>query len=269
MKPIEFFDGPLALRMATATTMLEHYSRSGLYQDGDDIFSPTVLDRPYDVINGVALINVRGVLVHERSWWWDEMSYSRIAENVAMAIDDGEVKGLALCINSPGGVVSGCFDFSDALYSMRGTKPIWSLVNEAAYSAAYAIASAADRILVPRTGGVGSVGVITLHVDITKMLEQMGVKVTTIQFGSKKSDSYPTTPLSDEARKDMQSDVDTLGEMFVELVARNRGIDASTVRDTQAGCFFGEAGVSVGFADAVMPYSEALAEFITFVNKEN
>jgi ClpP class serine protease len=106
------------------------------------------------------------------------------------------------------------------------------------------------------------VGVLTMHVDITEMLAQAGVKVTTIQYGDRKSDSYPTTPLSDEARDAMQADVDTLGEMFVALAARNRGMKKGAVRATEAGCFLGAAALAVGFADDIASADSALLDFI-------
>ncbi|TOL42864.1 serine peptidase, partial [Vibrio parahaemolyticus] len=71
--------------------------------------------------------------------------------------------GICLDIDSPGGEVAGCFDLVDLIYELRGKKPIYAILSENAYSAAYAIASAADKIYVPRTGGVGSVGVIVIH----------------------------------------------------------------------------------------------------------
>lgn len=276
MKTIpEILSSPLALLPSAATAMLEAYRVSTLHVSHSaspparaDFGTATGSEmKPYEVVCGIAIIPICGVLTHEESFWWDEVSYSCIASKVAAAITDTEVLGILMHVNSPGGVVSGCFDLADALYGMRGSKPMWAVVDESAYSAAYALASAADRIILPRTGGVGSVGVITMHIDITKMLEDFGVKVTTIQFGDRKSDSYPTTPLSDAARKLMQRDIDVLGEMFVDLVARNRGMSASDVRDTQAGCFLGEEGVKTGFADAVMPVEEAIMEFISTVNK--
>lgn len=253
----EFFDRPLALRPATAFALLKDAGSFTLAATS----SPT--RTPYDIVSGVAVIPVCGVLVHERSWWsWDETVYSDIGSMIAMAMVDDQVKGVALEINSPGGTVSGCFDLCDAIYQMRDLKPIWAFINESGYSAAYAIASCAERIILPRTGGVGSVGVITMHIDITKMLDEAGIKVTTVQYGDRKSDSYPTTPLSDEARERLQADVDELGELFVATVARNRGIKRSAVRNTEAGCFMGESAINVGFADAVMSIDQAVVEFI-------
>lgn len=266
----EILSSPLAILPSTATALLETFRSQALLDPPAQAYDPSAAiseHKPYELVGGVAIIPICGVLVHEASWWgWDETSYACIADMVACALGDPDVLGLCYHVNSPGGVVSGCFDLSDALYEMRGVKPMWAIVDESAYSAAYALACCADRIILPRTGGVGSVGVITMHVDITKMLEDFGVKVTTIQYGERKSDSYPTTPLSNVARKNMQKDVDALGEMFVELVARNRGMSASDVRDTEAGTFLGEDGVKSGFADAVMPVEQAIMEFIEEVN---
>lgn len=270
MKPIlEILSSPLALLPSTATALLEQY-RADVAGGAPparvmgEATSPNV-SRPYELTGSVAVIRVSGVLVHERSFWWSERTYDDIRNEVSIAINDSEAHGIALLVDSPGGVVSGCFDLADDIYSVRNIKPIWAIVDESAFSAAYAIACAAEKIVVPRTGGVGSVGVISMHIDVTRMLEEAGIKVTTIQFGDRKSDSYPTTPLSKEALKRMQSDVDTLGEMFVDLVARNRGMAASTIRETEAGCYLGEAGVNIGLADAVMPVTQALTEFMELV----
>jgi len=219
--------------------------------------------KPYEIVQGMAIVPVRGILVHETAWWgWGETSYSSIARSIMTALQDNDVKTVALHINSPGGEVSGCFDLADVLYDLRGEKPIVAVVDEMAFSAAYALACCADEIYLPRTGGVGSVGVITMHLDITKMLEKSGILVTTVQYGDQKSDTYPTTPLSDDARARLQADVDLMGEMFVNLVARGRGIRASEVRDTQAGCFLGDEAVNVGFADAVMSVEQAFLDII-------
>ena len=225
--------------------------------------------RPYALFEGVAIIPVQGTLVHGQSFWWaGETSYSKIADQMLHAMTDPEVRGVAMWVNSPGGFVSGCFDLADCIYDLRGEKPIWAFVDESAFSAAYALASSASRIMVPRTGGVGSVGVVAMHMDISKMLENMGVTVTTFQFGARKTDSYPTTPMTKEARTKMQEDIDILGEMFVDLVARNRGISKKAVRDTQAGCFLADEGIKLGLADAVMPIDEAFMEFVDTVKEK-
>lgn len=145
----------------------------------------------------------------------------------------------------------------DAIYASRGVKPMWSILAESAYSAAYAIASATDKIIVPRTGGTGSVGVICAHVDFSKALTQAGIAVTLITYGDRKADGSEHKPLTDAALARFQADVNTMGDLFAQTVARNRNLSTARVRDTQAATYLGAAGVQIGFADAVMAPDEA------------
>ncbi|MBU9489938.1 MULTISPECIES: S49 family peptidase [Burkholderia] len=221
--------------------------------------------RPYDVWEGVARIPIQGTLVHKLGTlhpWSGMTGYDGIRSLLSLAMEDPEVRAIVLDIDSPGGEVAGCFDLTDAIYEAREEKPIWSILSESAYSAAYAIASASDRIIVPRTGGTGSVGVICMHVDFSKALSQAGIDVTLIHYGDRKADGNEYSPLSKDARARIQADVDAMGELFVETVARNRGLTAARVRSTQAGTFLGAAGVEVGFADAVMAPDDALASLL-------
>ncbi|NUB12539.1 S49 family peptidase [Azospirillum brasilense] len=209
-------------------------------------------ERRYGLIDGVAIIPVKGILF-QGSWSWPwATGYEWIRTGLLAAIADPEVRAIVLDIDSPGGEVAGCFDLVDTIYACRGTKPIWAILSEHAYSAAYAIASAADRIIVPRTGGTGSIGVIWMHVDWSQAMDKAGVKVTFITYGDHKAEGNPCEPLSKEARDRFQADIDTMGDLFVETVARNRNLSATKVRGTQAATYLGERGVAIGLADAVM-----------------
>lgn len=208
----------------------------------------------YDNVGGVAIVEVQGTLVQKLGSlrpYSGMTGYDGIRQNLLMALDDPDVAAIALDVDSPGGEVAGCFDLVDMIHGARGTKPIWSILNESAYSAAYAIASAADRIIVPRTGGVGSIGVICAHVDLSEALTKAGMKVTFITYGDYKADGHSEIPLAPDALARFQADINTMGELFVETVARNRNIAAATVRDTQAATFMGDKGVALGLADEV------------------
>jgi len=220
---------------------------------------------PYSVVNGVALISIEGTLVQKLGTlqpYSGMTGYDGMRALLSMALEDKAVRAIALMIDSPGGEVAGCFDLVDAIYSARGRKPIWSILSENAFSAAYAIASATDRICVPRTGGTGSVGVICAHVDMSKALGAAGVQVTLISYGERKGDGNEFMPLDPDALAAMQADVNAMGELFVVTVARNRGISAARVRATQAATYMGAAGVNVGFADAVMAPDEAFRSLL-------
>lgn len=211
-------------------------------------------DGGYDMAGPVAIISVHGTLVQKLGSlrpYSGMTGYDGIRQAFLTALNDPSVEAIMLDVDSPGGEVAGCFDLVDTIYAARGSKPIWSVLSDAAYSAAYAIASAADRITVPRTGGVGSIGVICMHVDFSKALTASGIQVTFITYGDRKADGHSEIPLSKEALTRFQADIDTMGELFVNTVARNRNIAASSVRDTQAVTYLGEQGVAQGLADSV------------------
>lgn len=219
----------------------------------------------YDVIAGVAIIPVEGTLVHKLGTlrpWSGMTGYDGIRMNFGAALEDDDVKAIVLDIDSPGGEVHGCFDLADAVYGARGRKPIWAILDESAFSAGYALACAADRVIVPRTGGTGSVGVWGMHVDLSRALDKDGITVTLIQFGAHKTEGNAYEPLSKAALGRLQSWIDKQGEIFVETVARNRGLTPAKVRATEADCFFGADGVRAGFADDVMPPDEAFRSLL-------
>jgi len=242
---------------------------TALARDGGDIAAilgekADCEDRDYDVVAGIAVIPIKGDLMHSPDWWWwgYSTSYRQIRRCLASAIGDDMVKAIVLHVDSPGGECSGCFDMADAIYAMRGTKPIWAIVDEACFSAAYALASAADKIMIPRTGGVGSIGIIAQHTSIVGALEKAGIEVTTFTYGARKADGWPTSKMTDPAANRIQAEIDALGELFVDTVARNRDIAASKIRAMEAGTFMGSAGVSAGLADKVISVDEAFLEML-------
>ncbi|MFU1607312.1 S49 family peptidase [Sulfitobacter pontiacus] len=230
--------------------------------DSDDFFflgSGSL--RPYNVSKGVLTIPVKGMLMAGLTFALGNMAtgYEYITAAVERGAADPEVKEIVLDVNSPGGTVPGCFDCADAIFGVRGHKPIRAVANEAAYSAAYAIASSADSIQVARTGGVGSIGVMTAHMDMSAALEARGVKVTSITAGKHKDDGAPFKPLSDHAKKHMQDRVEAIHTIFVSTVARNRDMDEQAVRDTEAATFMAQEAVELGLADTVGPLGKTSA----------
>ncbi|ONG56975.1 hypothetical protein BKE38_05110 [Pseudoroseomonas deserti] len=236
--------------------------------DDDDFAAQTVPQqprRPYAVTpDGVAIVPVVGVLVN-RSGQMDAnsaslRSYGEIRRDMVMAISDPGVRAIALDVDSPGGECAGCFELAETIRGMRGRKPIVAAANGYAYSAAYALASAADVLFVGRAGGVGSVGVVALHVDQSARDQQQGLAFEYVFAGAKKIDGSSHAPLSEGARSDLNSEVQRCYGLFSSLVAANRSLAESAVRGTEAGCFYGETAISVGLADRVGTLSDAVAE---------
>jgi signal peptide peptidase SppA len=214
-------------------------------------------DAGYEIMQGMAIIPIEGTLVKRLGSlrpWCGMTGYDGIRQNFVSAINDKKARGIILDIDSPGGEVAGLFDLCDMIYDarVRNYKPVVAILNESAYSAAYAIASAAHRIVLPRTGGAGSIGVIAMHAEYSKALKKEGVAVTIVRHGAQKATVNGVEPLTSEAHKTVQDDVDAMGEMFLELVARNRNIPLKSVRDMEARCFIAKDAVDNCLADAIM-----------------
>lgn len=225
-----------------------------VYDDEDPFTHAHRGDPGYDNLEGIAVIPVQGTLVNKLGTlrpYSGMTGYDSVRQAFLCALADPAVKGVCLDIDSPGGEVAGCFDLADEIYFARGRKPVHAILSECAYSAAYAIASAADHISLPRTGGIGSIGVIMMHVDTSRQLDKEGLKVTLITFGDRKAETHPCLPLSDTARQALQAEADAAGELFISTVARNRGISEDAVRDTHAACFMAPEGIRLGLADAI------------------
>ena len=211
---------------------------------------------------GIAVIPVFGTLV-KRAGAVEAASgltsYGHLEEQILDAATDPAVRAVLLDIDSPGGEAAGVFDLSDLVYEARSLKPVWAVADEEAFSGAYAIASAAERLIVPRTGGLGSIGVVALHVDRSARDAMEGFRTTTVYAGARKNDFNPHETLKDGARRTLQAEVDRVYGLFVDTVARNRGLTADAVRATEARPFFGEDAVAAGLADEVGTLRSAFA----------
>lgn len=224
--------------------------------NADDIVQKTA-----DINKKIGVINIFGTLI-QRGMGVDALSglrsYDSIRKDLRAALNNKEVSSILLNIDSSGGKVSGCFDLVDEIFEARKIKPIFAFSNETAFSAAYAIASAANNIFLTRTAGVGSIGVVMVHTDKSEANKKAGIKFTPIFAGSKKIDLASFKPLSDKVKKEIQGQVDNVFNLFVGTVARNRNISEDEVRKLEAGFFMGEEAVKVGLADKVLNFDEVI-----------
>jgi signal peptide peptidase SppA len=254
------FGVPLAVMPAKLQTMLTIVGPRFLGLDMGPVDSATSSHDKPPSIDGIAIIPVVGTLV-KRAMPGDstsDLTYDEIQASFLSSLNDPSISAIILDIDSPGGEVNGMLDLADAIFQARGTKPIVAVANELAASAAYAIASAADSVLIPRTGMVGSVGVLAVHMDMSGFDAKEGFKFTTIAAGARKTDGDPHAPLSPDAQAVIKAEVDRIYSLFTETVARNRKMSVDAVRKTEAGLFSGEQAVAVGFADDIGTISSAL-----------
>jgi signal peptide peptidase SppA len=226
--------------------------------------------KPYPVQDGVAVIDIAGVLANEPSLFdalmFGATAYGQILDEVEQAVEDPEVRGILLRVNSPGGDSDNAFETAAALAELARRKPLWAVADNSMFSAAYLLASAAERVYVPEfTGGAGSIGVYAEHLDWSEFNRKLGVKVTYIAEGEGKTDGNPNEPLSDAARATLASEVARLYGLFVEAVARRRGLSELAIRELGAALKYGPDAVAAGLADRTGTFRGALADLAAFV----
>lgn len=184
---------------------------------------------------GVATIPVEGVLMPRSNIFaefFGAVSCEAIGAQLRAAAQNPDVTAIHLVFDSPGGDVAGVPELADAIFGLRGQKRTVAHVRYAAASGAYWLASQCDEVWSEPSGDVGSIGVFTVHEDWSGMLDQMGVDVTLIRAGKHKAEWAPYGPLSDDAKEHAQGEVNAIYKQFLGAVARGRGVDAATVKDT-------------------------------------
>ena len=222
--------------------------------------------QPFAVVDGIAVIEIAGTLVHRGAWIGQSSgltSYEGIAAQLQAAVADPGVRGIALDIDSFGGEVAGAFDLADRIRVARAQKPVHAFVAEHALSAGYVLASQADRIILPRTGAVGSIGVVALHTDMSGALDQKGIEVTLIHAGAHKIDANPYQPLPEAIHDQMQRELEVVRFLFAETVAAGRGdrLTQAAALATEAAVFRGADAIAAGLADDL---ADPVTAFRTF-----
>lgn len=259
--------------------MIENVLRSrmpaGVFFDSEDDPSPDEVEtggpsgERVDNMTNVAVIPVYGSLVQRNVNISDCFtSYTSLERQLNAALEDPAVQGILFDVDSCGGEANGCFELVDRIYEARKEKTIMGLGNEQAFSGGYAILSACEKVWIPKTGNVGSIGVIMTHFDYSKMADKEGVAITHIIAGKKKADGSPYRPLSPAALKDFQTEVDQLYDVFVNSCARNRGLATKAVRSTEAGTFMGRAALNAGLVDDVISLADLPAKITEAIMKK-
>ena len=178
------------------------------------------------IVNGVATVCIHGAMVKRGSWWGTGIDEcSELIENLIVRTD---VTTILLDIDSGGGTVAGTERLADVVFKARETKTVIAVVNEFAGSAALWVASQAERIVIPASGSIGSLGVYTLHYDDTKFLaENFGIEKSVVYRGKYKAINERS--LDKDAKADLQRFIDGKYSLFVDAVARGRGVSADVV----------------------------------------
>jgi len=222
-------------------------------------------DRRYSVQDGVAIIPVMGSMV-KRGGLFSNVSgmtsYDAIQRDLAQARDDSEVKAALLNIDSPGGVVSGTATTAEAIAAFGQRKSIAAWTDGMMTSAAQWLGAATGNVYIANdTTELGSIGVISRHVDVSRAQEMDGYKTTILTAGRYKGVGHPYGPLTAEHQGIMQDRLDYAYSAFINAMAeyRNAPVDKVLSSMAEGRIFTGRQAIDAGLADGMMSLDEMVA----------
>ena len=203
--------------------------------------------------DGIAIFRMIGPIGRRMSgfarWMFDGVDSDAVGAELLEAAANPAIKSIILHIDSPGGTVAGTKELADIVAGIE--KPVVAFSDGQMLSAAYWIGSAADRIVGTPTAMFGSIGVIATHVDRSRMLERIGLKVTHIFNGAFKAIGSDVEPLSEAGREYIQNRVNEIYSVFVADVAPARGMTPDSIRGLESATFIGEKAKGQGLIDEV------------------
>lgn len=216
-------------------------------------------DKPYVVVNGVAVLSIRGVLSQfaVSTWWGGRLSSGMLNEirpAIAAALADNAVGAVLLDINSPGGTVAGMKELSDYIASTgkASGKPMAAYANGTMASAAYSIGAATGRVFAPATASVGSVGIISVLPNYAGWNEKMGVSYAYLTAGKWKAVGNEDNPLTEKERAYIQARLDTVYQHFTDGVASGMGLDVAALETWADGQIFIASSAPQGLVTAIV-----------------
>lgn len=263
------YEMPWAIQQEKLAAIVEmvHLRANGLetsFADAERAPVMAAMSAPARNGGSVAILPIFGTISQRMNVMSDfsgGTSTEKFTTSFRQAMADSSVKAIVLNVDSPGGTIYGVDELASEIYKARGEKRVVAIANSLSASAAYWIGSAAEEFSVTPGGEVGSIGVFAAHMDESTALAAEGIKTTLISAGKYKTEGNPYEPLSEEARTAMQSRVDDYYGMFVDAVARNRGVTAGRVKTGygQGRVMGAQDALKAGMVDRVATLDQTLA----------
>lgn len=208
---------------------------------------------PYQIVKGTAVIELVGVVDKYPSdmlEFFGGTSTLEVKNNLQIALNDPNISDIILYVDSPGGSVEGTSELAEAIAAC--SKPITAVVSDKCFSAAYWIASQADKIICNAGGFVGSIGVYQTLYDLSELYANAGIKVNVVKAGEFKAVGVEGTPITDDQIASEQKIIDAIYGQFVNTVAAGRGMNPADVKKLATGEIYTAAdALKMGLIDEI------------------
>ncbi len=209
----------------------------------------------------IAVVTVQGAIDGSGSPLSGDGMMAFVSDQMRLAAEDDDVKGVILQIDSPGGGLTASDHLHHQVGVLRKTgKPVIAWAGSVMASGGYYIAVGAERIMASPTATVGSIGVILQHFQVAEMMRSLGIKVDPVTSGERKDLGSPFRDMTPEERKLLQDYVDVSHNRFVDIVAEGRKMPRDAVAALADGSIMGaEAALEKGLIDSIGYIEDAVA----------
>lgn len=257
-----------AMEESTLNKYISLYDNASLHE-AINKYSGQTDYKTYDVSyhGGVGVIHISGIISRHTDmlaqfFGLGSASVENIAKDFQSLLDNEEVKSIILDFDTPGGAITGVNELSEIIYNARGIKPIKAYVTGMACSAGYFLAAACDEIIIDEMGQVGSIGVMRV---VSKQNDK------SVIFKSSQSPMKNVEAESEVGKAEYQAKVDYLASIFIDKVAKYRGITSDEVinRGNKGGVLVGAVAVTAGLADRLGSMDSLIEELNNKGKKEN
>lgn len=212
------------------------------------------------VEDGVGVIAIEGPILRKPDLFarifFGATSSEDIGDAIREAAGRDDIKAVFLNIDSPGGTVAGTPELANAVAALDKKKPVYAFSSGLMCSAAYWVASQARAIYATPSAQVGSIGVVQAVVDNSAALDKAGIKVEVFSVGKYKAMGAPGTPLTDDQRELISSNLaEIAGEFHAAVLAKGRAISAEAM---EGQTFSGKQAQRHNLAGMVTDRAEAM-----------
>lgn len=253
--------------LTTIATVLARHLSGGALEAGDTSF--VTRDPAMSTASGgVLVIPMHGVITPRMNLFSDisgGATFEEATQQLREAVAAPGVSTILFDWDSPGGSAAGATEFAREMLKARAVKPVISHANFQMCSGAYWTGACATEVIASPSAVLGSIGVYTLHEDLSKALEDLGVKLTFVSAGKYKVDGNPAEPLSETARARLTALVTATYDHFVADVAEGRHASAAAVRSGygEGSVLNADEALAAGLIDRIEPFDDTLARLLS------
>lgn len=186
---------------------------------------------------------------------------------------DEDISGILLEVDSGGGGVTASDIIYHALKQFKAAKEgrvVVAIMGDTAASGAYYISLAADYIIAHPTTITGSIGVIMQSYNVSQLAQKLGVSDVTVRSGENKDLLNAFQPVSNAHKEIIQETVNAMYERFAGLVAENRKLPLSKVKQLADGRIFtSEQAKANGLIDEIGYIEDAYSKLAELLDEKS